>query len=161
MARTARHVRTWRAMMLDGHLRHLALDPRPTLRWAAVWGSRPGRGVGPLRRAPRATCVACSSPAPLVVGAGYDELGRPAEQLPACRRHVDELALARLAATRSRVSSYPARTTWRVWWRSAPLAVAWRNAAAQTRRSSVALLPVTMTAPPRGSGLFRERPSMW
>jgi hypothetical protein len=69
--------------------------------------------------------------------------------------------MVRLAETRTRVSSYPARRTWPIWWRSAPLAVAWRNAAARVPRAGADLLPVTDAPLTLSEQLFRERPSLW
>lgn len=69
--------------------------------------------------------------------------------------------MGRLAETGTRVSSYPGRRTWRVWWRSAPAAVAWRNAAALVPRTRDPQEPAAETAAPVSAQVFRERPSLW
>lgn len=156
MSGAARVLRTVRVLVSDPDLRRLGLDPRRAVRWAAVWDSGSGSGAGPLRRAPRSSCAVCPLPAPLVVGSAYDDDGRPTRCLPACRRHADELAMAQLSDSPGLVATWPARRTWRIWWRAAPAAVAWRSAAAQLPRPSERAAAETLSAQ-----LFRERPSLW
>jgi hypothetical protein len=157
MSGAARALRTARALVSDPDLRRLSADPRRVARWAAVWDPGSGRGAGPLRRAPRSSCAVCSAPAPLVVGSAYDSTGSPTCCLPACRRHADELAMAQLAGSPSLVATWPARRTWRAWWRSAPPAIAWRSAAARLPRPEPEHASLTGIS----AQVFRERPSLW
>jgi hypothetical protein len=99
----------------------------------------------------------CSAPAPLVVGWAYDEDGSPTRCEPACRRHADELAMAQLACSPQLVATWPARRTWRVWWRAAPPLTAWRSAAARLPRRE----PERHAATGISAAVFRERPSLW
>ncbi len=162
MSGAPRVLRTFQTAVSDPHLRSLALDGRAWLGWAAVASSGHGRqrGVGPLRRAPRALCAGCDRDAALVVAPAIEE--GAADPVLVCGLHVDQTALAMVAATSGPVASFPSRRTWRVWWRSRPSAVAWRNARARVRRDDVeAPLPPQTTPPPRGSLLFSDRPQQW
>ena len=168
MPGSLRALRTGLVLCREADLRGTVLGPRGWGRWLAVWSSgTPGaRGAGPLRPTPTRTCRVCGRQAVLVVvsaaGTGADGGATTAWHSYACGAHLDGEALAALTSTGSPVASHPTRRSWRLWWRTAPLGIAWRNAGARVRRSDVpASLEVAVVPRPRGALLFSDRRHLW
>ncbi len=157
----AQAFRTTCDALTDSRVRAAAGDLPAHLRWAMIWTAGLGRGVGPLRRAPRETCAGCRDRAALAVESTYADATLTGWRTYACHRHVDRVALAGFLATRRPVAAFPLRRGWRLWWRSAPIAVAWRNATGSARLAHDALIPADRTTPPRGSALFAQRRTFW
>ena len=159
MRRASRAARTCGQLLTDRDVRALVIDLPSWARWAAVGTSRPGRGLGRFRRTPRRSCSLCGSPAALVLEPLVE--GCPAEPSSSCTRHVERLSLAELASCRGAVVGHPPRMSWRTWWRVAPLAVGWRNAAMLVPITREGTRPIDAPPRPRTDALFATRRSLW